>query len=92
MCVGLDILTHGKGVIKVKKRYNVSLNEESTEVVQAWLDAKGQTFSGWMTNLLDEFAKEIQGEPTMMSKSPEEMTLKEFIDVAAYWVKKASQV
>ena len=75
----------------LKKRFTVNLNVESTEVVQAWLEGKGQSFSGWMTALIDEFAKEIQGEPAILSKKPEEMTLKEFADVAAYWLKKASE-
>jgi hypothetical protein len=77
-----------KGVIDLKKRYTVNLNEESTEVVQAWLEKNGQTFSGWLTILVDEFAKEVQGQPSMAGKNPEEMTLKEFINVVNYWFKK----
>lgn len=73
----------------MKKRYNVSLNVESTETVQVWLEANGQTFSGWLTNLIDEFAKEIQGQPSPVNKGIENMTVKEFIDVAGYWFKKA---
>lgn len=72
----------------MKKRYTFTLNEESTEIVREWLETKGQSLSGWVTVLFDEFAQEIEGEPSKMGKSPEEMTVKEFIDVMRYWFKK----
>lgn len=72
----------------MKKRYNVNLNEESTEVVQRWLESKGMTFSGWLTAQIDEFAKAIQEQPTSSEKEVKDMTLQEFIDVAGYWLKK----
>lgn len=76
---------------KVKKSFTFTLNPESHQIVKTWLEANGQTFSGWMTAFLDEWAKEIQGQPSMMGKRTEDMTVKEFIDVMQYWLKKAHQ-
>lgn len=76
----------------MKKRYTMNLNQESMEVVQVWLASKGLSFSGWMAGIIDEFAKEIQGEPAAMSKEPGEMTLQEFMDVMQYWLKKHAEV
>jgi len=71
--------------------YGVNLNEESTEIVQVWLKANGQTFSGWLTVLIDEFAKEIQGQPSVVGTKPEDMSLKEFLGLMRYWYKRAGQ-
>jgi hypothetical protein len=76
---------------KLKQQFAFSLHPESTEIVRQWLKANGQTLSGWLTLTLDEWAKEIQGQPSVLSKRPDEMTLKEFGDVLSYWWKAASE-
>jgi hypothetical protein len=80
-------------VIKMRKKaYNLTLPEESAEIVRSWLQASGgQTLSSWVSGLVEEFAKEIQGQPSPLGKSPGDMTLKEFVDVMQYWYKKASE-
>jgi hypothetical protein len=40
-----------------KKRYNVSLNEESVDKVVKILKVAGLTLSGYLTVLVDEFAR-----------------------------------
>jgi len=70
-------------------RRTVYLEKESAEVVQDFLETNGQSFSGWMNALVIEFAKEIRGQPSALSKSIDEMTVKEFAEVASYWFKKA---
>lgn len=73
-----------------KKRYNFTLNEEETGIVRDWLERNGQSFSGWLTTMIDEFAHEIQAGPSTR-KAPMEMTVKEFLDEIQYWTKKASE-
>jgi hypothetical protein len=74
-----------------KRRYNLTLDEESTEMVREWLERNNQTLSGWLNTLLEEFAHEIKAGPTT-KKAPMEMTVKEFMDEMQHWLKKASEV
>lgn len=75
----------------MKKRFTFSLPEEATETVRAFLHSQGQTFSGWMSIIVEEFAKEICGQPSVLGKRPEEMTLKEFAEVFTFWWRKANE-
>lgn len=72
-----------------RKAYNLTLCEEPTEVVKDFLRATGaKSLSSWVNNLIIEFANEIQGQPSVLGKKPEEMTMKEFSDVIRYWWEK----
>lgn len=73
----------------VKKQMSIHLDYEAVQVVRAFLEPKGQNFSAWVNAFVCEFAKEIQGQPSAMSKPIDEMTVKEFAEVASYWFKKA---
>lgn len=72
-----------------KRRINLYVNDESFETVKVFLESKGQSVSGWLTAMLDEMAVEIQGQPSPLSKPVDEMTVKEFGEVMAYWFGKA---
>lgn len=73
-----------------KRQMSIHLDEDSVRIVRAYLESKGQNFSGWVNGFVMEFAKEIQGQPSPLSKPVEEMTVKEFGDVMAYWFKKVT--
>lgn len=72
-----------------KYRATVYLEREAVEIVREFLEKNGQSFSGWMNAMVVEFAKEIKGQPSPFNKPIEEMTIKEFGEVASYWFKKA---
>lgn len=72
-----------------KKQMSIHLDEESVKVIRAFLETQGQNFSGWVNAFVMEFAKEIQGQPSPLSKPIDEMTVREFAEVASYWFKKA---
>lgn len=72
-----------------KKRINLYLDEDAMETVRDFLQSTGQTLSGWINAFLVEFAHEIKGQPSPLNKPLEDMTLKEFGEVAAYWWKRA---
>jgi hypothetical protein len=78
--------------MKGKKRVNLYVSDEAFETVKAYLESKGQSVSGWVSAMLDEMAKEIQGEPSPLSKSVEDMTVKEFGEVVSYWWQKIREV
>lgn len=67
----------------------VYLDKEAAGVVRDFLQKNGQSLSGWFNALLIEFAEEIKGQPSPLNKPIEEMTLKEFGEVASYWWRKA---
>lgn len=75
-----------------KKRIELYLDEESATVVREYLQANGQSISGWVNAFVTEFAQGIKGQPSPLSKPVEEMTLKEFGDVMAYWFKRSREV
>lgn len=72
----------------MKKVYNVNLDKEPTERVKAHLESMGQTFSGFLNILINEYDTEIQSEGK--AKPIQEMTLKEFGARFARWLKLAS--
>lgn len=72
-----------------KKGMNIYLDEESVTVVRDFLEKSGQSFSGWMNALVTEFAQEIKGQPSHMSKPINQLTIEEFAEIASYWWKKA---
>lgn len=74
----------------MKKRVTVNLDAKTHEIVQAWLRSMGMTFSGFLTALLDEFAKSIEGQPTF-DKPVSEMTVKEVGEAFGYWFKKVQE-
>ena len=73
----------------MKKRFNVNLDKEQTERVQAFLKRYGMSFSGFINGVVGQLASGIEGQQGVMQKNPEEMTLREFAGVV-YCFKKAS--
>jgi hypothetical protein len=74
-----------------KKRVTITIDGHIHEVVKAYLAAMGMTFSGFLTAMLGEFEKEIEGQGSIFAKAVSEMTLNEFGDAVGYWMKKASE-
>ena len=72
-----------------KKQMSIHLDEESVKVVRGFLEAQGQSFSSWVNAFVCEFAKEIKGQPSPLSKSIDDMTVKEFAEIASYWFRRA---
>ena len=76
----------------MRKAYTFRLDEEETETVRRWLAWNGQhNMSAWLRIIIGEYAKEIQGQPSILSKDPREMTLKEFGDVLSYWYRAVAE-
>ena len=73
----------------MKKLYSVNLDQEPTEIVQKFLKSSGQTFSGFLNGLVNEFAKEIQGQPGLHGKRVGQMSMRDFIKVLSFWFKRA---
>jgi hypothetical protein len=48
------------GVLAMKKRYNLMLDKEAVDRLQAWLKSKGISFSGYMNSILNENVKTIE--------------------------------
>lgn len=70
----------------MKKNYTICLDEESSEIVKAWLKSTtGMSFSGFLNGVLKEFAREIQGQPVAFTKPLKDMTLEEFGKVVTHW-------
>ena len=44
----------------MKKRYDVSLNEEKVDELKKWLDKRGLTFSGYLSLLIDEQVEAVK--------------------------------
>jgi hypothetical protein len=69
-----------------KKRYTIYLDEEPRGIVQTYLrTTAGMSFSGFLNILIGEFARDIQGQPTVLDKRITEMTLEEFGRLMNYW-------
>lgn len=75
-----------------KGRYQVMIDTEAHDVVAKYLRTLGMTFSGLVNGLICELSKEIKGQPVMMDKKLDELTLKEFGELASYWMKTVSDV
>ena len=74
----------------MKKRYNVNLDVEPTEKVQAFLKGSGISFSAFLNGMIRQMARGIQGQPGLFGKNAEDMTIKEFGSLVSYWFRKAS--
>lgn len=72
-----------------KRRINLYVNDRSYQTVRKFLLKSDQSFSGWLAAMLDEMAKEIEGQPTMLGKPLGDLTLNEFSKLMEYWLEKA---
>lgn len=72
---------------RARVKTSVSLDARSHEVVRAYLESQGLTISGWLANIFDEMAKQIEGQPGPWNKPVGKMTLDEFAEVLGYWRK-----
>lgn len=71
-----------------KRRYNVMLNPDSVEVLQAHLKTVNMSLSAFLTKMIDEAAKDIQGQPVKLGeKKLQDLTIKEFGELMQYWYK-----
>jgi len=76
----------------MKKRYNVYLDVEATETVQAFLERTGHmSFSAFVNTMMRELAQSIKGQPSSLDKPASEMTIKEFGEVMNYWFKQGEE-
>lgn len=74
----------------MKVKTMIMLDEDVKKVVQAHLAKTGVSMSGFINALMVELAREINGQPVMLDKKVEDLTIKEFGELANYWFKKAS--
>lgn len=76
----------------MKKSYGIMLDIEPTENVKKWLGERGLTFSGWINSLVNEVNNELHGdEGSWMRKSMSELTVQEFGEGLAHWLKKMKE-
>ncbi len=75
----------------MKVKTNIMLDEEVKRVVVDHLGKMGMSLSSFINSLLAEYVKEIKGQPVMLNKPLQELTLKEFGELASYWIQKASE-
>jgi hypothetical protein len=75
---------------RARVKTSVSLDARNHEVVRTYLEAQGLRISGWLSNIFDEMAKQIEGQPGPWNKPVGKMTLDEFAEVMGYWRKAVS--
>lgn len=74
-----------------KKRYNVMLNPETTEELQSLLEASGQSLSGFLTGMIDEYIETMRDmkKLTKVPESPGDLTVaqavKMFSGIMSKW-------
>jgi len=68
---------------KVKKSF--ALDARSYEVIRRFTEAQGLSMSAWLTGLLNEVAKQIEGQPSPFDKPFGKMTIEEITKVMLYW-------
>lgn len=68
---------------KVKKCF--ALDERSYEIIRGYTRAQGISMSSWLTALLNELAKQIQGQPSPFDKPVGQMTIDEITKMMLYW-------
>lgn len=73
----------------LKKQMSIHLDPEAVKVVRGFLESQGQSFSSWVNAFVCEFAKEIKGQPSLLNKSIDDLTVKEFAEIASYWFRRA---
>ncbi|MBW2011200.1 MAG: hypothetical protein JRI32_06025 [Deltaproteobacteria bacterium] len=70
-----------------KKRYNLYLTENTTEIVKGYFGKVGMPLSSFVDNILRELAQVIEGQPSPLFDKPiSELTLKEFGELTKYWI------
>jgi antitoxin component of RelBE/YafQ-DinJ toxin-antitoxin module len=75
-----------------KKRYNIVLDEDVVDVVRAYTETLGISFSGFINTVLSEYAQTIKEQPTPMDKKLSQMTVQEFGELMNYWFKKVGEI
>lgn len=71
--------------IKRKVKKSFALDERSYEVVRRFTEMQGISMSSWLTGLLNEVAKQIEGQPAPYDKPIGKMTIEELANVMLYW-------
>lgn len=68
---------------KLKKSFAVDAH--AYEVMREFTKAHGISLSSWLSGLLVEVARKIEGQPSPWDKSVREMTIDELADAMKYW-------
>lgn len=75
----------------MKKRYQVILDHEETELVRQYLDSHlGISLSRYMRLHIRDFLSVINGSPAS-NKKPSEMTMREFMDTVRHWFRESDK-
>lgn len=74
-----------------KVRVTLMVDEEPKRIVHEYCTKNGLSLSGFVNAMLVEWAKNLQGQPTSFDKPIQDLTLREFGELAAYWFEKASE-
>jgi len=72
-------------VRKLKKSF--ALDAHAYGVVREFTEAQGISLSSWLSGLLVEVARKIEGQPSPWDKPIRQMTIDELADAMKYWSK-----
>lgn len=78
-----------KRVRKLKKSFAVDAH--AYEVLRAFTETHGISLSSWLSGLLVEVARKIEGQPSPWDRPIRQMTIDELADAMKYWTKLISE-
>lgn len=76
----------------MKRTYSLTLDINDSELVRKWCKHMGMTFSGFVNAFLGEVANDLRGENAWMNKPIGDVTLKEFGEGLATWMKRMKEL
>lgn len=75
----------------MKVKTTILLDDDVKKVVTEYCAKMGMSLSGFLNAILGELVNELKGQPVKLDRPIQDLTIKEFGELASYWMQKVSE-
>jgi len=75
----------------MKVKTTILLDDDVKKVVTEYCAKMGMSLSGFLNAILGELVNDLKGQPVKLDRPIQDLTIKEFGELASYWMQKVSE-